>query len=328
MPVFFAGMAVFLSACGKTSAESAKAEEQDGQKKLQVVATIFPEYDWVREILGEQADNVDLTLLLANGVDMHSFQPTMEDILKVSTCDVFIYVGGESDSWVADALKGAGNPDRTAINLMEVLGDQAKEEEVVEGMQETEEHDGHDHEESEEVEYDEHVWLSLRNAEVFCNAISKALQEADPENAKLYEENSTAYKEKLDSLDGQYQAAVDQSESKTVLFADRFPFRYLTDDYDLTYYAAFTGCSAETDASFETITFLAGKLDELKLPAVFTIENSDGKVAKAVIENTTTKDQKILTLNSMQSVTSDEINAGTTYLSIMEENLKTLKEAL
>lgn len=326
--VFFVGIAVFLSACGRTSADGVNVDEQNGQKKLQVVATIFPEYDWVREILGEQADNVELTLLLANGVDMHSFQPTMSDILKVSTCDVFIYVGGESDAWVADALKGAGNPDRTAINLMEVLGDRAKEEEVVEGMQEEDGHDGHDHEEQEELEYDEHVWLSLKNTQVFCDAISEALQAADPENAKLYQENTTAYKGKLAALDREYQAAVDQSESKTLLFADRFPFRYLTDDYNLTYYAAFTGCSAETDASFETITFLAGKLDELKLPVVFVIENSDGKVAKAVVENTNTRDQKILTLNSMQSVTSDEINAGTTYLSIMKENLKTLKEAL
>lgn len=326
--VFFVGIAVFLSACGRTSADGVNVDEQNGQKKLQVVATIFPEYDWVREILGEQADNVELTLLLENGVDMHSFQPTMSDILKVSTCDVFIYVGGESDAWVADALKGAGNPDRTAINLMEVLGDRAKEEEVVEGMQEEDGHDGHDHEEQEELEYDEHVWLSLKNTQVFCDAISEALQAADPENAKLYQENTTAYKGKLAALDREYQAAVDQSESKTLLFADRFPFRYLTDDYNLTYYAAFTGCSAETDASFETITFLAGKLDELKLPVVFVIENSDGKVAKAVVENTNTRDQKILTLNSMQSVTSDEINAGTTYLSIMKENLKTLKEAL
>ncbi len=328
LSVFFVGIAVFLSACGRTSADGVNVDEQNGQKKLQVVATIFPEYDWVREILGEQADNVELTLLLANGVDMHSFQPTMSDILKVSTCDVFIYVGGESDAWVADALKGAGNPDRTAINLMKVLGDRAKEEEVVEGMQEEDGHDGHDHEEQEELEYDEHVWLSLKNTQVFCDAISEALQAADPENAKLYQENTTAYKGKLAALDREYQAAVDQSESKTLLFADRFPFRYLTDDYNLTYYAAFTGCSAETDASFETITFLAGKLDELKLPVVFVIENSDGKVAKAVVENTNTRDQKILTLNSMQSVTSDEINAGTTYLSIMKENLKTLKEAL
>ena len=317
----------------KTMGKEADAATKSGtgeegtadQKKLQVVATIFPEYDWVKEILGAQADQVDLTLLLGNGVDMHSYQPTMADILKISTCDVFIYVGGESDSWVADVLKGAGNPDRKAINLMEVLGDAVKEEEVVEGMQDE---DGHEHDDDDDLEYDEHVWLSMRNATLFCDAITDALAEADPEHAKTYLDNADAYEEKLAALDQEYKEAVDASKQKTLLFADRFPFRYLTDDYGITYYAAFTGCSAETDASFETITFLAGKLDELKLPVVLTIENSDQKVAKAVIENTKTKDQKILTLDSMQSVTSDEIADGTTYLSIMEGNLKILKEAL
>ena len=343
--------------CGENS------DSSDSQK-LQVVATIFPEYDWVREILGDQADNVDLTLLLGNGTDMHSFQPTMADILKVSTCDVFIYVGGESDSWVADVLKGAGNPDRKAINLMEVLGDQVKEEKVVEGMQDEDGHthveadaadahdsdadsdkertesevtensshdsEGHSHDEGtdDDLEYDEHVWLSLKNASLFCDTIASTLADADPEHAQLYQQNAAAYEEKLAALDQDYQTTVEKSQSKTLLFADRFPFRYLTDDYSLTYYAAFTGCSAETDASFETITFLAGKLDKLKLPVVLTIENSDQKVAKAVIENTNTKDQKILTLNSMQSVTAQDVEEGTTYLSIMENNLQILKEAL
>ena len=363
--------ALAFTACGTgasaaTGTKSQNADGADSSQKLQVVATIFPEYDWVKEILGDQADNVDLTLLLGNGTDMHSFQPTMADILKVSTCDVFIYVGGESDAWVADVLKGAGNPDRQAINLMEVLGDQAKEEEVVEGMQdedghthvEEEDEDGHIHAEDEkdngavtdkeraanadpdmdaaegshshddELEYDEHVWLSLRNASLFCDTIAEALGAADTANAQLYQRNADAYEEKLAALDQEYQAAVEQSKTKTVLFADRFPFRYLVDDYNLTYYAAFTGCSAETDASFETITFLAGKLDELKLPVVLTIENSDQKVAQAVIENTKTKDQKILPLNSMQSVTTKEVEEGTTYLSIMENNLQILKEAL
>lgn len=339
---------------------SGKKSDSSDSQKLQVVATIFPEYDWVKEILGDQADNVDLTLLLGNGTDMHSFQPTMADILKVSTCDVFIYVGGESDAWVADVLNGAGNPDRKAINLMEVLGDQVKEEEVVEGMQDEDGHthveansadahdndtdsdkpgtetevtedsshdsDGHSHDD--DLEYDEHVWLSLKNASLFCDTIASTLADADPEHAQLYQQNAAAYEEKLAALDQEYQTTVDESQSKTLLFADRFPFRYLTDDYNLTYYAAFTGCSAETDASFETITFLAGKLDELKLPVVLTIENSDQKVAKAVIENTNTKDQKILTLNSMQSVTTQDVEEGTTYLSIMENNLQILKEAL
>ena len=272
---------------------------------------------------------MDLTLLLGNGTDMHSFQPTMEDILKVSTCDLFIYVGGESDSWVADALKGAGNPDRKTINLMDVLGDQVKEEELVEGMQDE---DGHTHEEEhthdDDLEYDEHVWLSLKNASLFCDTIASSLADADPEHSRLYQQNAEDYEEKLAALDQEYQTSVEKSQSKTLIFADRFPFRYLIDDYNLTYYAAFAGCSAETDASFETITFLAGKLDELNLPAVLTIENSDQKVAKAVIENTNTKDQKILTLNSMQSVTTKDVEEGTTYLSIMENNLQILKEAL
>lgn len=315
------------SAEGQSDAGSSQNSGSSDSQRLQVVATIFPEYDWVKEILGDQADNVDLTLLLGNGTDMHSFQPTMADILKVSTCDVFIYVGGESDSWVADVLKGAGNPERKAINLMDVLGDQAKEEEVVEGMQDV---DGHSHDEGtdDDLEYDEHVWLSLKNASLFCDTIASTLADADPEHAQLYQQNAAAYEEKLAALDQDYQTTVDGSQSKTMLFADRFPFRYLTDDYNLTYYAAFTGCSAETDASFETITFLAGKLDELKLPVVLTIENSDQKVAKAVIENTNTRDQKILTLNSMQSVTAQDVEEGTTYLSIMEHNLQILKEAL
>lgn len=349
---------------GQSDAGSSQNSGSSDSQRLQVVATIFPEYDWVKEILGDQADNVDLTLLLGNGTDMHSFQPTMADILKVSTCDVFIYVGGESDSWVADVLKGAGNPERKAINLMDVLGDQAKEEEVVEGMQDEDGHthveadsadahdsdadsdkertesevtedsshdsEGHSHDEGtdDDLEYDEHVWLSLKNASLFCDTIASTLADADPEHAQLYQQNAAAYEEKLAALDQDYQTTVEKSQSKTLLFADRFPFRYLTDDYSLTYYAAFTGCSAETDASFETITFLAGKLDELKLPVVLTIENSDQKVAKAVIENTNTKDQKILTLNSMQSVTAQDVEEGTTYLSIMENNLQILKEAL
>ena len=345
MPAATIVTACLLAGCGAGAAagtdNSSVTESQSGvngseqenassdSQKLQIVATIFPEYDWVKEILGDQADNVDLTLLLGNGTDMHSFQPTMEDILKVSTCDLFIYVGGESDSWVADALKGAGNPDRKAINLMDVLGDQVKEEEIVEGMQDE---DGHTHEEEhthdDDLEYDEHVWLSLKNASLFCDTIASSLADVDPEHSRLYQQNAEAYEEKLAALDQEYQTSVEKSQSKTLLFADRFPFRYLIDDYNLTYYAAFAGCSAETDASFETITFLAGKLDELNLPAVLTIENSDQKVAKAVIENTNTKDQKILTLNSMQSVTTKDVEEGTTYLSIMENNLQILKEAL
>lgn len=307
-----------LTACsGKTA--------QDGDKKLKIVTTIFPEYDWVKAILGDEIGNVELTMLLDNGVDLHSYQPTAEDIRKISECDLFIYVGGESDAWVEDALKESLNENQRVINLMEVMGENAKEEEVVEGMQAEEHEEAHT---DEEVEYDEHVWLSLRNAELECQEIEKQLSALDPENQQVYEENLNSYLAKLQELDGKYQDAVNNSTMHTLLFADRFPFRYMVDDYGLDYYAAFVGCSAETEASFETITFLAGKIDELGLHTVLTIEKSDQKIARTVIENTKNKDQQILAMDSMQSTTSEDVKNGTTYLSTMESNLEILKQAL
>ena len=267
-------------------------------------------------------------MLLDNGVDLHSYQPTSEDIMKISDCDLFIYVGGESDAWIEDALKEAVNKDMKVINLLDVLGNSVKEEEVVEGMEAEEEESEEKSEEEEEPEYDEHVWLSLKNAKVFCKAIADDLSEIDKDHAETYQKNEENYAEKLDELDQDYQKTVDESSQKTLLFGDRFPFRYMADDYGLDYYAAFVGCSAETEASFETITFLAGKLGELGLKNVMTIEKSDQKITKAIIENTKDKNQKILTLDSMQSATSDDVKAGTTYLSVMEDNLEVLKEAL
>lgn len=320
-----------LAGCGQQNEPTTSDETT-----LSVVTTIFPEYDWVREILGDKADNAEVTMLLDNGVDLHSYQPTADDIIKISDCDLFIYVGGESDGWVEDALKEATNKDMKVINLLEVLGDSVKEEETVEGMQEedhdyedADEHDDaeeHDHEE--EAEYDEHVWLSLRNAETLCDAISSALQQIDPDNKDAYAANTSAYIKKLSALDADYQATVDAATYKTVLFGDRFPFRYMVDDYGLSYYAAFVGCSAETEASFETISFLAGKVDELNLPCVLTIEGAQHKIAETIVENTSTKNQAILTMDSMQATTSEDVKNGATYLSIMEQNLSLLKEAL
>jgi len=325
---------VCLSACGNKTTNTTSSESARESKQLQIVTTIFPEYDWVKEILGDQSDNADITMLLDNGVDLHSYQPTAEDIMKISNCDLFIYVGGESDEWVDGALKEAVNKDMKVINLLDVLGDSVKEEEVVEGM-EAEEHEHEDgeaqeeeHEQEEGPEYDEHVWLSLKNAETLVGAISDALQEIDPDNRDTYAANSDAYIEKLSALNGKYQKAVDNATNKTLLFGDRFPFRYLVDDYGLSYYAAFVGCSAETEASFETITFLAGKVDELGLHSILTIEKSDQKIAKTIIQNTKEKNQQILTMDSMQSTTSEDVSGGATYLSIMENNLEVLKEAL
>ncbi len=399
------------SAVASTAAEpSAPAESPvaaDAAKAggLKIVTTIFPEYDWVMNILGDNASGSEVTMLLDNGVDLHSYQPTAEDILKISTSDVFIYVGGESDGWVDDALQESVNKDMAVINLLEVLGDSVKEEEMVEGMQghdhdhdhdgedhdhedadhdheaetdhdhegeadhdheaetdhdhedadhdhETEadhdhedadhdheaetdhdhedadhDHEGHDHEEG-EVEYDEHVWLSLRNTETLVNSIADAICEKDPGNAGNYKANADAYTQKLKALDEEYAKAVEAASVKTLLFGDRFPFRYLVDDYGLSYYAAFVGCSAETEASFETITFLAGKVDELSLHAVMTIEGKDHRIAETIVQSTKTRDQQILTMDSMQATTSEDVANGTTYMGIMESNLEVLKEAL
>ena len=295
--------------------------EKSGKDGIKIVTTIFPEYDWVRNITGSDEN---ITLLLDNGVDLHSYQPTAEDMLEISNCDLFIYVGGESDEWVDDALKSASNKNMKVVNLMDVLGDKAYEEELKEGMQgEEEEEEG-----EEEAEYDEHVWLSLKNAKVFVRKIADELKALDPEKADTYEKNASDYISKLDDLDSGYEEVTGKASVKTLLFGDRFPFRYMTEDYGLDYFAAFIGCSAETEASFETIAFLSGKADELGLKYIFMIDNSDQKIAKTIIDNTQTKDAQILVLNSMQSTDKAAIDNGADYLTIMEENLNVLSTAL
>lgn len=315
MKKIFLILAIFCALT--TSVFAAKAKKTD---KIKVVTTIFPEYDWAREIIGDKASNVELTLLLGNGVDLHSYQPSIQDIVKISTADIFIYVGGESDGWVKDALKNATNKNMKVINLMETLGDKLKAEEVKEGMQAEEEED--------EVEYDEHVWLSLRFAKILTTEIANALCEKDAANAAAYKANLSAFAAKLDALDAKYAAAVKAGSKNTILFGDRFPFRYFVEDYGLDYFAAFAGCSAETEASFETVIFLSKKVDELGLNSVLKIESSDGKIARTIIQNTKSKNAKVLTMDAIQSTTLMQAKAGATYLSIMEGNLKVIEEAL
>ncbi len=302
-----------LSGCGSDAGTH--------KDKLRVVATIFPEYDWVRQILGGRTEDAELTLLLDNGVDLHSFQPSVQDMVLVAECDLLIYVGGVSDGWIDDALKNRANDRQIAINLLSVLGDAAKEEELVEGMQAEEEAE-------DETEYDEHVWLSLRNASLFCEAITEALCTLDPDGRADYEANEAAYLESLSALDSAYQAAVDGARVRTLLFGDRFPFRYLTEDYALNYYAAFVGCSAETEASFETVAFLSDKLNELDLRAVLTIETGDGNLARTIAETSGKANVQLLQLDSMQAVTTEELGAGASYLQIMRDNLDVLRHAL
>ncbi|MCR4705895.1 MAG: metal ABC transporter substrate-binding protein [Lachnospiraceae bacterium] len=312
-----------------------------GDDQKSIVCTVFPEYDWTREVLGDQGKDIELTLLMDNGVDLHSYQPTAQDIAKIANCDLFIYVGGESDEWVEDALKESNNPDMQVINLLDTLGDAVREEEIVEGMEghdhehEHEDGDEHEHEDGDEhdhehegPEYDEHVWLSLRNASNLVDAIESALAKIDSENASAYRENADAYKEKLAELDKKYTDMVSKSARKTVLFGDRFPYRYLVDDYGLDYYAAFVGCSAESEASFETMAFLAKKVDELQLPYVLINKGASDSIAKGIIQNTKDHNQTILQMDGIHSMSKEDREAGKTYLSVMEDNLKALTQAL
>ena len=344
--ISFCGLAFALFAATLSSLVACNSSEKTPeQSKLAIVTTIYPEYAWAKEILGSRADSVNLTLLMKNGVDLHSYKPTAQDIAKIASADMVIYVGGESDEWIKDALEASPKNGRSEINLMAALGDRVKAEEVVEGMQaeheehhhgeHAEEHEHHEHKEhhhhdhEEEVENDEHVWLSLKNAEILVQKIAAELAKKDSAHATLYTENAKDYIVKIKALDNEYRATVDGAARKTILFGDRFPFRYLVDDYGLKYYAAFVGCSAESEASFETIAFLAGKMDSLSLPAIFTIEKGNQKIARAILEaSKSSKEAQVLTLNSMQSVTEQQITEGFSYLSIMESNLEVLKQAL
>lgn len=296
-----------LSGCA-----NAPAARED---RLTVVCTVFPVYDWAREILGENPANAGLILLTDRGEELHSFQPSADDFMKIHDCGLFLCVGGESERWTERLPE---ERQAATLRLLDLLRDSVKTEEITEGMEGG----------SDGAEDDEHVWLSLRHAKTAVAAIAAELSALDPENAALYEQNANAYAERLTALDDEYRSAAESAEKPALLFGDRFPFRYLADDYGLTYYAAFPGCSAETEASFETVIFLAEKADELGLDAILTVKGSDRRIAETIVRNTKEKNQAILTLDPMQSVTAAEAESGTTYLSVMRENLEELKQAL
>lgn len=312
--------AVITGALSLASCSKKEQPKNNGTDKIKIVTTIFPVYDWVRNIAG---DSADITMLINSGADLHSFQPTADDLVKISSADLFIFIGGESDEWAEDVVKNSGVK---SINLLKALGSAAKEEELKEGMQGEEEEEAEEGEE--EPEYDEHIWLSLKNAKTLVGVISDELCKTDSEKAQTYQANAENYISKLIAVDKEYEAAVSEAKNKTLLFGDRFPFRYLTEDYSLDYYAAFIGCSAETEASFETVTFLAKKVDELSLKYVIALEGTDHKLAQTIINNTESKSAQVLSLNSMQSITSADIEKNISYLGIMQDNLSVLKTAL
>ena len=288
---------------------------------LSIVCTAFPQYDFVKNIIGSENG---LTLLLDDGADLHSYEPTAQDIIRIGSADIFIYVGGVSDDWAKGVIKSSNNPDLKAIAIMDMV-DTLKEEYVAGMQQENHEHEHHDAHTGDHSDEDEHIWLSLKNAATITEALCKTICETDPENSDMYRSNAEKYIFQLKGLDSEYENTVSSAERKEVLFADRFPFRYLTEDYGLTYYAAFAGCSSESEASFETMAFLIDKIKELSLPVILTIEGSDGSLAKTICDSTGAKTS---VLDSCQSVSAADISNGTSYLNIMKSNLEVLREAL
>lgn len=317
---------------GSSVTESSSVAESNSEetKKLSIVTTIFPAYDWVKQVVGDNK-NVDISFLIDKGVDLHSYQASAADIAKITDSDLFVYVGGDSDDWAEDIIKE--NPNLNYINMVDSIGEAALAEELVEGMQDEEEHDNEseehaneegEHEEGEE-EIDEHVWLSIKNAETIVSAIEAKLAEIDPDNKAEYEKNANDYLAKLDELDKEYKDTLSSIQNKTIIVGDRFPFRYLVNEYGIKYYAAFKGCDAGSEASFETVKFLANKMDELNMTDIFIIDGSKGDLAKTIVDNTKDKNAKVLVLDSMQSTKSSD-NAS--YLDIMKKNLEVLKEVL
>ena len=295
--------------------------------RIDIVCTVFPIYDWVRNIVGEDSESLSLSLLVKNGTDPHSYSPSPADIAAILKADIVVMVGGESDSWIIDALNGNVNKDLTVIKLLEVLGDRAFLEETVEGMQ-TDKHD-HDHDhEKEENAYDEHLWLSVKNASFLCKKIADVMKDELSEDAEDISKRAEEYIASLDALDDRYEAVVTEAKNEVLLFADRFPFRYLTEDYDIEYFAAFSGCSSDSEASFETVTFLSAKLDELSLDKLVILEDSSAALANTVISNTNNKNAEVIVMDSIQTVSQKDIENGVTYISVMEKNLVALESAL
>ena len=304
---------VCLAGCNKN---------KDDENKLTIVTTNFPSYDFARAVVKDNKD-VELKMLLKPGAESHDFEPTPQDITDIKNSDLFIYTGGESDEWISDILDDIDTDKTKVIKMMDLVD--VKEEEIVEGMEDEEHEEEEEHHDEEEVEYDEHVWTSPVNAIKIVNALRDEVVSIDNDNKKVYEDSAKEYTDKLEKIDNEFKDIVKNAKRKEIIFGDRFPLRYFVDEYNLKYYAAFPGCSAQTEASAKTISYLVDKVKEDKIPVVFHIELSNGKIAEAISKET---GAKVLEFNTAHNISQKDFDAGVTYVDIMEENTKVLKEAL
>ena len=304
---------VSLTGCNKN---------KDNENKLTIVTTNFPSYDFARAVVKDNKD-VELKMLLKPGAESHDFEPTPQDIIDIKNSDLFIYTGGESDEWISDILDDIDTDKTKVIKMMDLVD--VKEEEIVEGMEDEEHEEEEEHHDEEEVEYDEHVWTSPVNAIKIVNALRDEVVSIDNDNKKVYEDSTKEYTDKLEKIDNEFKDIVKNAKRKEIIFGDRFPLRYFVDEYNLKYYAAFPGCSAQTEASAKTISYLVDKVKKDKIPVVFHIELSNGKIAEAISKET---GAKVLEFNTAHNISQKDFDAGVTYVDIMEENTKVLKEAL
>lgn len=297
-----------LCACS-ANVNTSDAKQSD---RLSIVTSNFPAYDFAKNVAGDAAD---VTMLLPPGAESHSFEPTPQNIIEIKECDVFIYNGGESESWIDDILESATGSDQKRIAMIDCVN--VLEEEITEGMQAEQGED--------EPEYDEHVWTSPLNAQKIVTSISQTLSQADSDNAELYAANADAYNEQLSELDASLREITGSGVRKTIVFGDRMPFRYLAEEYGLDTFAAFPGCASETEASASTIAFLIDKVRDDGIPVVFHLELSNEKLADTICADTGAKS---LLLHSCHNVTKDDFDSGVTYVELMKRNAENLKEAL
>ena len=314
-----------LSGCTQNNGFTEPTNNSKSGEKISIVSTIFAPYDFIRQIVGDKAE---VSMLLPPGTESHSYEPTPQDIIKIQNCDVLVYVGGDSDAWLHEVLESMDTRKMKIIPLMDCV--EVVEEEIVEGMEddhghgEDEHHEEENHEHSEEHEYDEHVWTSPKNAKMIVQKISDAICGTDPVNAVAYKNNADAYIALLDELDAKFQAIVDNAARNTIIFGDRFPFRYFADAYGLEYFAAFPGCSTETEASAATVAFLIDKVKAEGIPVIFHVELSNQKMANTISEET---GANVLLFHACHNVTRDEMAQGITYIDLMNQNVENLKEA-
>lgn len=308
-------LVIIVTLFGACSQEPVNNDKDSG--KLKIITTIFPPYDFARNIV---ADKADVNMLLPLGSESHSFEPSTQDIIAIQSCDVFICIGGESEKWVE---KVADSIDETKVKIIYLVDlVDAKQEEIVEGMEADEDEDEKG---GAKVEYDEHVWTSPVNAERITKSICDAICEKDEANAKEYQYNASAYTAKLEKLDSDYREMVSTAKRDRIVVADRFPFRYLCDEYNIKYSAAFAGCSASTDPSANTVKYLINKVNDEKIPVIFYIEFSQKTVANTVLQST---NAKAMELHSCHNISKEDFDNGIGYIELMTRNLEALREAL